>query len=275
MAQWRNRLAETVTPAGPGTSVMLSPEAPSVGNASYNWNAFDPDEYVKQNYLEFQADDRKIVQLMRDFFHTHADPGRPVVKGVDVGSGANLYPALAMLPFCQKIDLREYGMQNVAWLRHEVQNGYSELWDPYWEVLSTRESYRTIESPREVLRARAQVRQQNLFELPRRGWDMGTMSFVAESISDQRGEFNDATERFLGALKPGAPFVAAFMRDSSGYYVGTIRFPAVAIREADVEQCLSPLSHDLEIMTVRSDALRREGYHNMIVALGKAGTKRT
>jgi hypothetical protein len=271
MAQWRTQLAEADASAASHAAPLGPPEIPSSGNASFDWNAFDPHRYVEDNYRQLQADDRMIVQSMRDFFCAHPGEGR---RGIDVGSGANLYPALAMLPFCKTIELREFGEKNVAWLRDEVR-GYSRLWDPYWDLFAARAPYNLIDHPREVLRDKARVAKQNIFKLPYREWDMGTMAFVAESISDQLREFNEAAVKFVESLKPGAPFAAAFMRNSSGYDVGSVHFPAVAIREADVQQCLVPLSHGLEITTVRSETLRREGYSNMIVALGKAGKKRT
>jgi len=271
MADWRFRLAEADRAAEAQYDVEPS-------NAQFNWDEFDPDQYVTQNYRDFQSDDLKIVQTLRDFFAEHAS-GQPSRWGIDVGSGANLYPAMALLPFCAKIDLREFGRRNVTWLRNEISNeqkpGYSAMWDQYWQVFAANDAYHQVEEPRTALAQRARVVRQSIFDLPERQWDMGTMSFVAESLTTQKNEFNAATQRFVSALKPGAPFAAAFMRDSSGYYVGTVRFPAVAIREADVEQCLAPLSEDLDIITVRSDALRRTGYHNMIVATGKAARRRS
>jgi hypothetical protein len=247
---------------------------PRIGNAGYPWDEFDPDWYVQHNYSELRDDDRRILELVRDHFHrSFRHTSSPAARGIDVGSGANLYPPLAMLPFCREVTLWERGANNVRWLNDEVQF-FSPLWNDYWDVLSVRDGYREIEEPRHVLRARARVRMADLFRLPVRAWDMGTLFFVAEGVSDQEWEFKAAIERFIGSLKPGAPFAAAFMHDSSGYYVDRLRFPAVAVSEADVEYSLTPLVDDLEITPVLSGQMLRSGYRGMIVAVGKAGRAR-
>ncbi|CAM5649016.1 hypothetical protein SANTM175S_10556 [Streptomyces antimycoticus] len=42
-------------------------------------------------------------------------------------------------------------------------------------------------------------------------WDLGTMFFVAESITTSLDEFRRGVGCFMSALNPGAPFAAAFM----------------------------------------------------------------
>jgi hypothetical protein len=244
------------------------------GNRGYNWDDFDPYWYAAHNYGDLRFDDLRILQVVRDFFsahfESHRSQARPQVCGVDVGSGANLYPALAMLPFCREITLWERGARNVEWLNDEV-SWYSSDWDKYWRILARRAMYDRIEKPRDALKLAARVRKGDLFHLPKRRWDVGTMFFVAESISDQEREFKAAIERFVCSLKPASPFAIAFMRDSTGYYVNTLRFPAVAVTEVDVKHALAPLAHDLDIREIRSERKLRDGYNGMILAFGKAG----
>ncbi|MBO0867878.1 MAG: hypothetical protein J2P15_04880 [Micromonosporaceae bacterium] len=251
--------------------VAVDALAPTSGkeNAAYPWDSFDPEVYVKNNYTELRDDDRRILQIVRDYFAGALDPARPVETGVDVGAGANLYPMLTMLPFCRKVVLWEYGRSNVAWLQREIKS-WSRRWEAFWAVLRTRRAYREVD-PDQLLPERVVVRWGNIFHLRPRQFDLGTMFFVAESISEQRREFQTAVRRFIGALRPGAPFAAAFMQDSSGYYVGPIPFPAVAVSKRDVKELLEPLADDVSIFPVRSEKPLRDGYHGMILALGKAG----
>jgi hypothetical protein len=165
--------------------------------------------------------------------------------------------------------LWERGVNNVKWLNEEVA-GYSRIWEPYWQTLSTRRLYREVEEPRLELAARARPAIGDLFKLPSRRWELGTMFFVAESISDRRSEFQQAVVRFIRSLKPEAPFAAAFMKGSRGYDVGQVHFPAVPVNKVDVEQCLAPLADEVEIFEVKSQRPLRDGYQGMILALGKA-----
>ena len=236
-------------------------------NADFPWDSFDSEWYLEHNYRRLRDDDRQIIRLVREFF-ARSFAGR-CWHGIDVGTGTNLYPALAMLPMCQRITLREYAATNLGWITREVAD-YSSNWDEFWAVLAEVPPYRRISDPRTVLRQVATVERGSIFELPRSTWDIGTMFFVAESITHTRDEFDQAARCFVRSLKPGAPFAAAFMRDSQGYPVGTHLFPAVAIAEADVRECLLPVADDIEIHHITSRTPLRDGYSGMMLVTGRA-----
>jgi hypothetical protein len=246
-------------------------------NSEFSWHEFDPTAYFEHNYRQLRADDQVILETVRDFFAKMAVPGGaertgpPLAHGVDVGSGANLYPALTMLPFCAELTLWEPSGPNVDWLRRQVLS-YPPSWDQFWARLLEAESYQQTTDPRSTLAARARVHQATLFDLPVRTWDMGTMFFVAESMTARPAEFVEATRRFVGALRPNAPFAAAFMENSIGYDVGGVRFPAVAVDRDSVRSCLEEVCASLDIHRIDcgTEPLR-SGYSGMLLALGTAG----
>jgi hypothetical protein len=241
------------------------------GNRSYPWDYFDPASYAEENYKELYEDDRRILQMVRDYFEKVGHTVDPESEGVDVGAGANLYPGMSMLPFCRTITLFERSLPNRIWL-HEQRDGYSADWDPYWDVLASKQPYYDILDPRETFKQRIRVRRGDIFEPPaREKWDMGTMFFVAESITQQQREFKTAVANFVGLLNAGAPFAAAFMQGSRGYRVGGIDFPAVPIGKVDVEHQLGPIVEELNVTSVRSTKPLRDGYQGMILAVGRAG----
>jgi hypothetical protein len=96
------------------------------------------------------------------------------------------------------------------------------------------------------------------------------MFFVAESMTDVREEFTEAVDRFLRALRPGAPFAAAFVENSEGYRVGDRPFPAVLI---GVDEVRAALAHRTERVTIEragwSGPKWREGYTGMVLATGR------
>jgi hypothetical protein len=236
-------------------------------NAAYDWDDFDPEVYVKANYQELHDDDATILDMVGQYFEREASRTRGL-QGIDVGAGANLYPTLAMLPYCESVTLFERSSANRNWL-HRQRETYDDIWDPYWNILSKRETYQAIE-PRECFRQRITVRYGDILRPPgRERWGIGTMFFVAESITPQEREFYAALDNFVGRLKPGAPFAAAFMRESRGYRVAGIDFPAVSITPVDVEHRLEPLVDYLEVLPVVSSKPLREGYKGMILALGR------
>jgi hypothetical protein len=240
----------------------------SMLNADADWDQFSPSWYKEHNYAKLGEDDRQIIGYLRDFF---GSSGLRRARGLDVGTGSNLYPALGMLPFCREIVLLDYSRSNVKWLKDEVKSP-SRTWDQYWAILQSHRAYAGIGGYRELLRKRAWVRRGDLLELdPRRPYDMGTMFFVAESSTSLKAEFSLAVRRFVGALKNDAPFAIAFMVGSKGYSVDGHRYPAVEIDGCDMEECLQDVAKvDCIHETIRRDPPLREGYEGMSLATGWA-----
>lgn len=259
---------------------------PVVRNADVDWDRFNPDFYRDVNYRTFRDDDRKIVGIVRDFFAGSGLPVRQLdeldaeaatgslatapVRALDVGTGTNLYPALSMLPFADQVRLFERGNQNVRWLRSQ-QHWYDDLWEPFWRELAENAVYRSVDKPRVMFRRKTEIDQGDLFELPADSYDLGTMFFVAESMSTEEKEFAAAVEAFVGALRPGAPFAAAFMENSQGYEVGGVDFPAFAVTVADVYAAMGTIATDVSAERVcpgTSGSLRTD-HEAMIVVVGR------
>ncbi|MBU2669350.1 hypothetical protein KOI35_38145 [Actinoplanes bogorensis] len=240
--------------------------APPVGNADVNWDEFDSQAYFQHNYGELRRDDARIIEIIANFFQT-AIPKR-LGRAIDVGSGTNLYPALTMLPYSSRVTLFERAFTNRAWLSHELEEPNGS-WKYFWDAIASgRLPYANIGDPIDVLHSRADVTRGNIFSLEEDRYDMGTMFFVAESITTRIDEFERAARLFVNSLHRNAPFAAAFMRDSSGYLVGNQFFPACSITEVEVARALAPVARNLHIELVESNDLR-EGYGGMMVATGR------
>ncbi|GGS30968.1 SCO2525 family SAM-dependent methyltransferase [Actinokineospora fastidiosa] len=248
-------------------------------NADAPWYRFDPRDYLARNYAHVRVEDRQVLELVRDFL---GDAGRPPdrrggLRGIDVGTGANLYPALSMLPFCESITLYEYAKSNLEWLTEQNAAewpSWDPVWSGFWALLRERDPYARLGGhPRRLLAERVEIAEGSVFALdPAAGtWDMGTMFFVAESITAERAEFADAVRGFLAVLRPGAPFAIACMENSVGFEVGGVWFPAVAVDGADVDRCLAGRATDVAISRVEANGTSlRAGYTGMIVACGRA-----
>ncbi|MCW7943563.1 methyltransferase [Streptomyces hygroscopicus] len=239
-------------------------------NADVTWAAFDPIAYVDHNYRDLQAEDAEILHIVRDHFGDHfREHTTGPVSGIDVGAGANLYPALSMLPWCDEITLFERSPSNVDYLKGQVES-YDDNWDQFWRVLCKREAYGALDvDPRAKFRETVRVQQGNIFDLLHEGqWSMGTMFFVAESMTTCHEEFARGVECFLRALAPGAPFAAAFMEHSLGYHAGKHFFPACDVGESEVYKSLEPFAGEFETVRLKASAAVRDGYSGMIVAYG-------
>jgi len=245
-----------------------------VKNAEAAWSAFDSIAYVDHNYRDLQAEDAEILHIVRDHFADHfRKQGVGPVYGIDVGAGANLYPALSMLPWCDEITLFERSPANVAYLESQVDS-YAENWDQFWAALCGKEDYAiSCAAPRARFRKVVKVRQGDIFDLERLGgrWSVGTMFFVAESMTSSHQEFTLGVERFMRTLAPGAPFAAAFMEHSQGYHTGEQFFPACDVGENEVRESLEPFADEFKVHRLKSEAGLREGYSGIILSYGWRG----
>lgn len=260
-------------------------------NRDYPWDDFDPFDYLTHNYFGMRDDDAQILKLTHCWFAEHAGGAGPGARsapggrvgsailgahghgprGIDVGCGPNLYPGLAMLPLCRSVTLVDYSHRNISWLRSHVKH-CGELWRPYWELISPDGCHGGFEDARGWLAERGRIEHGSVFDLPRAAWDLGTMFFVAESITADYAEFDAAVSSFLWALRPGAPFAAAFMEDSRGYDIAGVSFPAVGVGEQEVRDCLSQYAARVRMhrISIRPAPLR-PGYTGMLLALGITG----
>lgn len=242
-------------------------------NADFDWDSFDSEAYFAHNYSELRPEDRKIIEIMAGHFN-RIRPRVRNARAIDVGAGANLYPALAMLPFAATITLYERARTNVRWLEQERRRPQSS-WGRFWSAMSEgNPAYAEVVKPLDALEGQTEVVQGDIFRLPTNRYDLGTMFFVAESITRMRSEFSRATKSFVDCLQPKAPFAAAFMRESGGYTVGGRSFPAYAVDEQEVSRLFHKIAHHLEIQVIDSLDLR-PGYCGMIVVTGRAGTTNT
>jgi hypothetical protein len=244
---------------------------PSIRNGAVPWSNFDADEYWKINYASVLPEDAEIIQCASKFLiEACGDPAR-LSQAVDVGAGTNLYPALLMLPWAEHIVFTEYASPNIDWLSQDLADAPGEWrWQPFWDLVAGLPSYRTIEHPRRMLAARHEVRTLSIFDLPRRTWDLGSMFFVADGITTVQAEFEAAVRAFLDALRPGSPFLMAFMEGSAGYDVSGERYPSVKISQRSLDALLAelPVTGTSVLRTDNSVRRLRPGYDAMLLVTG-------
>lgn len=250
-------------------------------NRDVAWDDFNPQAYYLHNYKYLRDDDRFILNAVAPFLARHFLPSAPADgevtavrrRGIDVGSGANLYPGMLMLPWCQTVTLSDHSSANCQWLRNALA-APERAWENFWVEIAQYPGYDRL-TPSEALaklKERATVEQSSVFELPEQHFDVGTMFFVAESMTSHEAEFEDATRCFLGSLVDGAPFAAAFMDSSLGYEVGAHEYPAVgAVNLPLIEETLNGLgctSRSAVKVPIPAHDPLRNGYQGMIVTVG-------
>lgn len=261
------------------TLLSMVEAAVPIHNADFGWKDFPSQDYWHRNYKEILAPDEEIIRLVGSFLNKTFRGRTRVQRAIDVGSGTNLYPALLMLPWAEQILLTDYSENNVRWLRSQViDDDVAWTWQPFWRQLQALEGYNQISEPRKQLRiactdkGKPTIQRRSIFDLSSAQWQIGTMFFVAESITRDPKEFATAIGRFVGALESRSPFAAAFMSGSEGYPLGEVIYPALPVTAEEVTQHFAQLSvSELHVKELETSQLVRKGYEGMIVATGITG----
>jgi|HubBroStandDraft_5_1064220.scaffolds.fasta_scaffold01797_2 hypothetical protein len=254
----------------PGTVKIMDRQGGTPNNAA-PWSDFDAEAYWKFNYDALLPEDVQIIERASNFLIDACGSRAPISNAVDVGAGTNLYPALLMLPWTERIAFTEYVRANIDWLNQNLAYAPDEwVWQPYWDLVAGLPGYRDVEQPRCRLATNHEIRYESIFELPRRAWGLGSMFFVADGITSDEKEFELAVRSFLGSLTPEAPFMMAFMEKSVGYDVAGVTFPAVEVTYESLTALLTriPVTVTDVLQTDNSVRRLRPGYDGMFLVTG-------
>ena len=244
---------------------------PGVRNNAVAWSNFDADEYFKLNFESVLPEDAQIIECASKFLIAACEtPGR-FKSAVDVGAGTNLYPGLLMLPWAQHIVFTDYASDNIRWLSENLAGTSGQWrWQKFWDLVAHQPCYQDVKQPQRGLAAAHEVRSLSIFDLPRRTWDLGSMFFVADGITEDHEEFEAAVRTFLGALVPGSPFLMAFMEGSTGYDVHGVKFPSVRVTPESLDALIArlPVTGTSVLRTDNSIQRLRPGYEAMLLVTG-------
>jgi hypothetical protein len=122
-----------------------------------------------------------------------------------------------------------------------------------------------------ALRAKTEVLQGSIFDLPERRWDVATMFFCAESITERRDEFERACTAYARSAKQGGALIAAFLVRSAGYVVADRPFPVLSLSVETIEEVFSRhvVAMKAEQIGIREREIR-SGYSGFVFLTGIA-----
>jgi NNMT/PNMT/TEMT family len=243
------------------------------GNADYRWAEFDSEAYFTHYYGEPHPDDDRVIEAAVEAIK-EARPAGSDLDFVDVGTGPNLIPLFCALPRARSLTVWEYAESNVAWLKADLAgDAMRPQWRHFWGV--TRRAYGPghglAENPMSALRAKTEVLQGSIFDLPERRWDVATMFFCAESITERRDEFERACSAYARSAKQGGALIAAFLVRSAGYVVADRPFPVLSLSVETIEEVFSrhAVAMKAEQIGIREREIR-SGYSGFVFLTGIA-----
>lgn len=233
-------------------------------NTSIPWDKFDPLLYIENNYKELHDEDRMILYILSTVYHQ-----LPMQSlAVEIGVGPNLYPIMAMLPAVKKVDAIDLNPANIQYLKKQLKKP-DRFWLQYWKLLHESCSIYPIEFLSD-LRKKITLFEGNIYSLSKNTYNLASMHFCAESISDNKYTFELACQTYIRSVKSDGYFIASFMKNSSGYTVGNYHFPSYGIEKIDLIKVFTPVCDRWQIYDIpKAHIPLRSGYSGMLLFIGR------
>jgi hypothetical protein len=241
-------------------------------NADVDWDSWPVQEYLAENYRVVHPSDLAVIEHHSAFYRSLG--AGSVGSSVELGAGPNLYPLMLAAGVSHDIHAVEPSAASVAYLTRQLHEGPDPTWAPFWAACVQRQSA----LPATLTEALARVRLTHapIASVAPGGYDLASMHFVAESVTEELAEFRALCAAFVAAVRPGGLLVAAFMENMGRYHLGDgSTWPGYPVDTAAVRAAFAPYTDRLDLERIDADpTLPEYGYTGMVLLTGRrAGTE--
>jgi hypothetical protein len=252
------------------TEPTLPPGVP-VRNAEVAWDRWPVQTYLAENYRQVHPADAAVIAHHGAFYRDLAPDSVPLA--LELGAGPNLYPLFLAASCSRRIHAVEPSAANLAYLRGQLAGGP----DPSWRAFhaACRRAVPSVpDSPVEAL-ARVEVVTGDASTVEPGRYDLASMHFMAESVTESEEEFRDLCRRFVGAVRPGGLLVAAFMENLGRFEMAGRQWPSFPVDAAGVVAAFAGEVVDLAVSRIDDDpSLPAWGYTGMVLLTARRADDR-
>jgi hypothetical protein len=219
-------------------------------NRDVDWDQWPVDEYLAEIYREVLPVDDAVL-LHHSAFYQGFEPGH-FRRSLELGAGPNLYPLMLASAVSREIEAVEPSAANVAYLNAQIGDGPEESWQDFYA--RCRRLQPALPATLAEALSRVRVRRGGAGDIEPETYDLASMHFVAESATEDLGEFRDICHAFVTAVRPGGHLVAAFMENMGRYQIGAgPHWPGYPVDSGIVRSVFAPMTTELRISRVDSD----------------------
>ena len=244
-------------------------EAPAWRNRDVNWDRWPVQTYLHENYRRLHACDDAVL-VHHSAYYRQLAPGS-IARSIEIGAGPNLYPLMVASAASRLIHAVDMSAANVTYLTAQITGGADQSWQTFYD--RCRELNPQLPPSMQQALASVKVSQGDLADIVPGGYDLASMNFVAESISEDKAEVAALCRSFVSTVRPGGHLVASFMENMARYGLGeTTLWPGCPIDGADVLEIFEPYVDDLAVTRIDADPELPDyygGYTGMIMLTGR------
>jgi hypothetical protein len=232
-------------------------------NADLDWDRWPVASYLAENYRVLHVSDDAVITHHCAVYRDIAPAG--LARAVEIGAGPNLYPLFLASGAARDIDAVDRSAAGLGYLREQLTRGPDPSWLPFWRRCKALNP--ALPATPTAALARVRPVQGDAFALAGADYDLASMHFVAESVTEDAGEFGEFCTAFAATVRPGGHLVAAFMENMGRYRLGDgSRWPGIPVDAAAVERVFAPLTTDLHLSRIDADpGLPAYGYTGMVL----------
>ncbi len=235
----------------------------AIRNGDVDWTQWPVEDYVHENYGWLHPADAAVIDHHTACYRRLAPDS--LSRSLELGAGPNLYPLMLATAASRRIEAVEPSAANVAYLRRQLAEGPDAHWLPFYARCRTGNP--TLpDDPHQAL-SRVRVLRGSATALPPGRYDLASMNFVAESVTEDLAEFGELCHALVRAVRPGGQIIAAFMENMRRYAVGTdSSWPGVPVDQDVVRAVFAPWTAGLAISRIDVDpTLPNYGYTGMLL----------
>jgi len=225
-----------------------------------DWKNFNPETYIKHNYSNIHQEDKQIIRRLVKFYSQH----HLLKLGLDIGTGPNLYPLILMLPITKKIESIDFNRQNINYLKGQIMK-MNRNWKRFFNFIKKiykQSGINLINS----LKTKVIIKQGDIYQLAEEKYDLVSMFFCAESITNDYEKFSSVCNKLINSVKINGLIVAAFMENSSQFFVGKIRHKTYLVNIKCLKKIFSPRVKNLKIYKIHKAKIPlRPGYTGILL----------
>ena len=193
-----------------------------------NFEDFSPIDYLQEYYSTLEKENIFLLNFFHNTYYRFPTGGTLI----EVGGGPTLYQLISASEKVSSITFTEFHRANrqacELWLKKD-KGAFN--WDPFLEYVKDLEGVNTIEILEERMREKInRILPCNLFSKnpidSNEKFDIVSMNFCAESITNTEEDFKKTMDNCLSLLKEGGRVVMTFLAGANYYRVGKRHFPA-------------------------------------------------
>jgi hypothetical protein len=219
-------------------------------NDDVDWDRWPVTDYLDEVYREVYPSDAAIIDHHSRYFR--GLPPDSVERSLELGAGPNLYPLMLAAAASRRIDALEYSAANVAYLRGQLADGPEASWQAFYE--RCRRGNPALPATLAEALTRVTVVHGNALSVPPGTYDLASMHFVGESITEDRAEFDAFCQRFIEAVRPGGRLIAAFMEGQARYQIKDgPQWPGYEVDVETVRTVFAPSTVDLVVERIEGE----------------------